>query len=142
MRDDSYGTGNSGNSRGRRSGSTTGSVTPPIHLSTNFIHGPASEETYGYTYIRDKNPTQDRLEAALSAIEGGEDALAFSSGMGATSAFFQSLPPGSHVIIPEDVYVHVRVIATTHFRNWQLEYTTVDMQSTAAIPPRCGPVRG
>ena len=112
---------------------TTGSVAPPIHLSTNFIHGPASEETYGYTYIRDKNPTQDRLEAALSALEGGEDALAFSSGMGATSAFFQSLPPGSHVIIPQDVYVHVRVIAATHFRNWQLEYTTVDMQSTAVI---------
>jgi len=111
----------------------TGSVAPPIHLSTNFIHGPASEETYGYTYVRDKNPTQDRLEAALSALEGGEDALAFSSGMGAIAAFFQSLPPGSHVIIPEDVYVHVRVIAATHFRNWQLEYTTVDMQSTAAI---------
>jgi cystathionine gamma-synthase len=111
----------------------TGSVAPPIHLSTNFIHGPASEETYGYMYIRDKNPTQDRLETALSALEGGEDALAFSSGMGATSAFFQSLEPGSHVIIPEDVYVHVRLIATTHFKNWQLEFTTVDTQSIAAI---------
>ena len=111
----------------------TGSVAPPIHLSTNFIHGPASEETYGYIYIRDKNPTQDRLETALSALEGGEAALAFSSGMGATSAFFQSLEPGSHVIIPEDVYVHVRLIATTHFKNWQLEFTTVDTQSIAAI---------
>jgi len=112
---------------------TTGSVAPPIHLSTNFIHGPASEETYGYMYIRDKNPTQDRLETALSALEGGEAALAFSSGMGATSAFFQSLEPGSHVIIPEDVYVHVRLIATTHFKNWQLEFTTVDTQSIASI---------
>src|SRR5215467_12112776 len=111
----------------------TGSVAPPIHLSTNFIHGPASEETYGYMYIRDKNPTQDRLETALSALEGGEAALAFSSGMGATSAFFQSLDPGTHVIIPEDVYVHVRLIATTHFKNWQLEFTTVDTQSIAAI---------
>ena len=111
----------------------TGSVAPPIHLSTNFIHGPASEETYGYMYIRDKNPTQDRLETALSALEGGEAALAFSSGMGATSAFFQSLEPGTHVIIPEDVYVHVRLIATTHFKNWQLEFTTVDTQSIAAI---------
>ena len=111
----------------------TGSVAPPIHLSTNFIHGPASEETYGYMYIRDKNPTQDRLEAALAALEGGEDALVFSSGMGATSAFFQSLEPGSHVILPEDVYVHVRVIAATHFKNWQIDYTTVDTQSAAAI---------
>jgi cystathionine gamma-synthase len=111
----------------------TGSVTPPIHLSTNFIHGPASEETYGYMYIRDKNPTQDRLEGAMSALEGGEDALAFSSGMGATAALFQSLEPDSHVIIPEDVYVHVRVIAAKHFANWQLEYSTVDTESPAAI---------
>jgi len=111
----------------------TGSVAPPIHLSTNFIHGPASEETYGYTYVRDKNPTQDRLELAMAALEGGEDALAFSSGMGATSALFQSLEPRSHVIVPEDVYTHVRAIAATYFANWQLEYSTVDTQSPAAV---------
>ena len=111
----------------------TGSVAPPIHLSTNFIHGPASEETYGYMYVRDKNPTQDRLEAAMTALEGGEDALVFSSGMGATTAFFQSLEPGSHVIISEDVYTHVRVIAGKFFANWQLEYSSVDTQSAAAV---------
>ena len=113
--------------------SFTGSVAPPIHLSTNFIHGPASEETYGYMYVRDKNPTQDRLEAAMTALEGGEDALVFSSGMGATTAFFQSLEPGSHVIISEDVYTHVRVIAGKFFANWQLEYSSVDTQSAAAV---------
>jgi cystathionine gamma-synthase len=111
----------------------TGSVAPPIHLSTNFIHGPATEEIHGYIYVRDKNPTQDRLEAAMSALEGGEDALAFASGMGATASFFQSLEPGSHVIIPEDVYVHVRIMAASHFPNWQLEYTCVDTQSPAAV---------
>lgn len=111
----------------------TGSVAPPIHLSTNFIHGPASEEIHGYTYVRDKNPTQDRLEAAMSALEGGEDALVFSSGMGATAAFFQTLEPNSHVIIPEDVYVHVRVLAATYFANWQLKFTSVDTQSAAAV---------
>src|ERR1700690_2604021 len=90
---------------------TPGSIAPPIHLSTNFLHGAASEETHGYMYIRDKNPTQDRLEEAMSALEGGEDALVFSSGMGATAALLQNLPPDSHIIIPEDVYVHVRLLA-------------------------------
>src|SRR5215470_16444484 len=111
----------------------TGSVAPPIHLSTNFIHGPASEETFGYMYVRDKNPTQDRLETAMAALEGGEDALAFSSGMGATTAFFQSLEPRSHVILPEDVYTHVRIMADTHFASWQLEYSTADTQSPAGV---------
>ena len=111
----------------------TGSVAPPLHLSTTFVHGPATEEIHGYLYVRDKNPTQDRLEAALSALEGGEEALAFSSGMGATAAFFQSLEPHSHVIIPEDVYVHVRDVAAAYFKNWQLEYSTADTQSLSAI---------
>lgn len=111
----------------------TGSVAPPLYLSTTFLHGPATEELHGYIYVRDKNPIQDRLEAALSALEGGEDALVFSSGMGAAAAFFQSLEPGSHVIIPEDVYVHVRDVAAQYFANWHLEYSTVDTESTAAI---------
>jgi len=37
---------------------TTGAIAPPVHLSTTFEHGPACEETHGYTYIREKNPTQ------------------------------------------------------------------------------------
>ena len=111
----------------------TGSIAPPIHLSTNFLHGPASEESFGYMYVRDKNPTQDRLEEAMSALEGGEDALAFSSGMGATAAILQSLPAGSHILIPRDVYSHVRVLASRYLRNWQIDHTTVDMTSLNEI---------
>ncbi len=108
---------------------TTGSIAPPIHLSTNFLHGAASEESFGYMYIRDKNPTQDRLEEAMNALEGGEGALAFSSGMGTTAAMLQSLPAGSHILIPRDVYSHVRVLASRYLANWQIDETTVDMRS-------------
>ena len=111
----------------------TGSIAPPIHLSTNFLHGAASEESFGYMYIRDKNPTQDRLEAAMSALEGGEDSLVFSSGMGATAAMLQSLPPGSHILIPRDVYTHVRVLAARYLPNWQIEASAVDMRSIEAV---------
>jgi len=47
----------------------TGAIAPPIHLSTTFEHGPATEILHGYTYVRDENPTQDRLEAALAQLE-------------------------------------------------------------------------
>ena len=97
---------------------STGSMAPPIHLSTNFLHGAASEEIHGYMYVRDKNPTQDRLEAAMSALEGGEDALVFSSGMGASAALMQNLEPNSHIMIPEDVYVHLRLLAARFLRKW------------------------
>ena len=70
----------------------TGSVSPPIHLSTTFEHGPASEVLHGYLYTREGNPVQSRLEQALAALEGGPAALAFASGMAAGSAYLQSLP--------------------------------------------------
>jgi len=42
----------------------TGALAPRLHLSTTFEHGPASEAIHGFRYIREKNPTQLRLEAA------------------------------------------------------------------------------
>ena len=49
----------------------TGAVATPIHLSTTFVHTPDGQATHGHIYIRDSNPTQDRLETALAAAEGG-----------------------------------------------------------------------
>jgi len=111
----------------------TGSLAPPIHLSTTFEHGPASEEIHGYRYIRDWNPTQDRLEQAMSSLEGGEAALVFASGMGAATALLQVLEPGTHVIFPDDVYVHVRVAQQDFLPKWRIESSVVDTQSPTAV---------
>jgi cystathionine gamma-synthase len=113
--------------------STTGAIAAPIHLSTTFEHGPANEELHGYIYVRDKNPTQDRLEEALRVLEGGEAALAFASGMGASATLLQVLGANSHVIFPDDVYVHVRVAHEDYLPQWGIAATVVDMQSPAAV---------
>lgn len=112
---------------------TTGAISPPIHLSTTFEHGPASEELHGYMYIRDKNPTQDRLEEALALLEGGEGALVYSSGMGAAITLLLSLDPDSHVVFPEDVYTHVRVAHERYLPKWNFQISVVDMQDQNAI---------
>jgi cystathionine gamma-synthase len=112
---------------------TTGAIAPPIHLSTTFEHGPACEETHGYSYIREKNPTQTRLEEAMTKLEGGETALAFASGMGAVCAVMQSLAPGSHVIFPDDAYTGFRNLYLEFLSHWAIEYSVVDMTSHAAI---------
>jgi len=117
----------------------TGAVTPPIHLSTTFEHGPACEEIHGYSYTREKNPTQTRLEEAMAALEGGEAALAFGSGMGAACAVMQSLEPGSHVIFPDDAYTGFRGLYSEFLSHWSIEHTVVDMTNSdeirAAIRP-------
>ena len=48
----------------------SGAIAPSIHLSTTFEHTPDGEATQDHVYIRMGNPTQDRLEEALAAIEG------------------------------------------------------------------------
>lgn len=111
----------------------TGAVTPPIHLSTTFEHPADASEINGYYYSRYANPTQDRLETALAALDGGQCALAFASGMAAASAVLQNLPRGSHVLMADDCYFAVRKLAQTWFARWGLEVTLVDMTDTAKV---------
>ncbi|TDI36078.1 MAG: aminotransferase class V-fold PLP-dependent enzyme [Acidobacteria bacterium] len=105
----------------------TGALAPPIHLSTTFEHGPAAETPKGYIYVRENNPTQVRLQEALAALEGGEEAMAFASGIGAGAAFLQALPPESHVIFADDIYYDFRTIATEFFPGWNKTASMVDL---------------
>src|SRR5690554_1062100 len=78
-------------------------VVQPITLSTTFHHAEGSP-----TYSRAANPNRDALENVLSMMEKGKAAAAFSSGNAAGMAVFQSLPAGSHVIAPNDMYHGMR----------------------------------
>jgi cystathionine gamma-synthase len=107
---------------------TTGAVAPPLHLSTTFEHGPASQAIHGFMYIREKNPTQLRLEGALAQLEGGLAALVFSSGMAAGAAVLQTLEPGSHVIFSDDLYIDFKNLIRDFLPAWRIEASVVDMQ--------------
>ncbi len=111
----------------------TGAVAPPIHLSTTFEHGADRKLHDGHVYIRESNPTQSRLEAALAASEGGEAALFFASGLAACAAFLQSLPAGAHVIYPDDVYHGVGEMAHDFLPRWGSSATAVDMADPGAV---------
>ncbi|HYS04186.1 MAG TPA: PLP-dependent transferase [Candidatus Dormibacteraeota bacterium] len=111
----------------------TGSLAPPIHLSTTFEHGPGGERPHGLIYIRDGNPTEARLEPALAAAEGGGSGLVFASGVAAGAALLQALPPESHVLFPEDIYFVFRVMASQYLPRWGLTHTFVDMQNLDAV---------
>ena len=111
----------------------TGAVAPPIHLSTTYEHGPAAEEIHGYLYIREGNPTQARLEEALAALEGGEGALAFASGVGAGTALAQAIGAGSHIIFPDDMYVDFRNLARDFLLGWGMQSDEVNMQDAAGV---------
>jgi cystathionine gamma-synthase len=106
----------------------TAAVSPPIHLSTTYEHGPGGEILQGFTYIRDGNPTQTRLEEALVALEGGAGALFFASGVAAGAAYLQTLPAGSHVVFADDLYHGFRAMAVGFLPRWGIESTAVDLE--------------
>ena len=105
----------------------TGAVAPPIHLSTTFEREAEGGYAHGYIYARSANPTRHALEEGLAALEGGEEAAAFSSGLAASSAILQALAPGDHVIAPTDVYHGMTKLLREVFMRWGLEVSFVDM---------------
>ncbi|HZE75066.1 MAG TPA: aminotransferase class V-fold PLP-dependent enzyme [Gemmatimonadales bacterium] len=118
---------------GHRPDPATGAVTPPIHLSTTFERAPDGTFPSGYVYGRDANPNRRSLEESLAALEAGAAAAAFASGMAATSAVFQALEPGDHVIVPDDSYYITRKLLQEVFARWRLEHTAVDLTDLAAV---------
>ncbi|HLG98309.1 MAG TPA: aminotransferase class I/II-fold pyridoxal phosphate-dependent enzyme [Bryobacteraceae bacterium] len=118
---------------GRKIDPATGAVTLPIHLSTTFERAPDGAYPLGFSYAREGNPTRQSLEECLAAIEGGREALAFSSGMAVAAALLQGLEPGDHIIAPEDVYYGLRQLIGGVFAKWPLETTYVDMTDAAAV---------
>lgn len=111
----------------------TGAVATPIHLSTTFEHGPAGERRAGFEYVREANPNQARLEAALAEIEGGASAQVYASGMAAASTLLQSLPAGAHLLIPKDVYAGVRSVAFEFLGAQGIVAEAVDTTNPAAV---------
>ena len=115
----------------------TGALAPPIHLATTFKHGPAGERVAGYEYQREGNPTQDRLETALTALEGGAAALAFASGMAAMTGLLESLPNGARVLVPDDCYSGLRFLAREFLPERGIEAVAVDMSDLDAVATAC-----
>jgi cystathionine gamma-synthase len=118
---------------GRRVDPVTGAVTPAIHLSTTFERAPDGEYPRGFSYAREGNPTRQSLEECLAALEGGKEALAFSSGLAVATALLQGLEPGDHILAPDDVYYGLRQVIGGVFAKWPLETTYVDMTDLDAV---------
>ena len=80
-----------------------GSISYPIYQTATYAH-PAVGQSTGYDYSRLQNPTREQLEKIVASLEGGLDALAFSSGMAAITTLMEIFKPGDHIISEADLY--------------------------------------
>jgi len=110
----------------------TGAVNVPIYLSSTFeLTGIGSDR--GWDYSRAGNPTRDRLETALTALEGGHSGHAFASGMAAIYALVATLSAGDHVIVSSNVYGGTQRLFNLVIRNYGIEIEYVDTGDLKAV---------
>jgi cystathionine gamma-synthase len=82
----------------------TGAVSPPIYQTSTFAQDGVGRPRGGYEYARSQNPTRERLERAIAALEGGRHGIAFASGSAATAAIAELAEPGDEIVVGDDVY--------------------------------------
>ena len=101
-------------------------LTTPIYETTTFVFDAAQEvlaynegRSQKYLYSRYSNPTIVSVEKKLAAIDRAEAALAFSSGMGATTTILMALvKAGEEVVCSSAIYggtLHLLADLLTNF---------------------------
>ena len=118
-----------------------GALASPIYQTSTFTFtsadhamGVFSGEIPGYDYTRAGNPTVRVFEEKIAELEGGEDAVAASSGMGAISSVFLGLlQSGDHIVCGDTVYGCTDVVLREILPTLGITATFVDTADTAAV---------
>ncbi|MFG6115456.1 cystathionine beta-lyase [Halobacillus sp. MO56] len=111
---------------------TTGGVSVPIQQASTF-HQADFDNPGKYDYSRSGNPTREALEEEIARLEGGNQGLAFASGMAAISTSFMMLSKNDHVVITEDVYGGTFRLVHDVLHRFGIEHTFVDMTDLHAV---------
>jgi cystathionine gamma-synthase len=123
-----------------------GALTTPIIQTSTFTFADTAEivdymqqKANGEREVRDEygrysNPTQTTAMRKLAALEGGEEALLFASGMCAiTTAILALLSAGDHLVLVSGVYRRTHEFATSFLPRWGIETDVVPIDDAAAL---------
>lgn len=113
-----------------------GAVTPPIFQSSLFTECEGNEggREGRYAYTRVSNPTTEIVENKVAALEQGEAAKCFSSGMGAISAaMMHYLKKDSHVVAVASIYGPAHRFLEDYMKRFGVEVTFVKGTDTQEL---------
>jgi cystathionine beta-lyase/cystathionine gamma-synthase len=111
----------------------TGAVSFPIFATSTYVQDELGKPRLGYEYARVTNPTRDRVQENLAALEGGTESRVFGSGMAAINAICTMLKAGDHVVCSDNVYGGVPRLFNQILTNYGLEFTYVDTSDLRAV---------
>jgi cystathionine beta-lyase/cystathionine gamma-synthase len=97
----------------------------------------------GYVYTRYGNPTVVALEEAVAALEEGETALAFASGMAAIHAVLLATGAraGSAVVAAQDIYGATYALLDQLMRSQEVTARFVDVADLEAVDAACAELK-
>ncbi|MBQ7777794.1 MAG: PLP-dependent transferase [Oscillibacter sp.] len=120
-----------------------GALATPIYQTSTFCFDTVEEgaakfakQIPGYhpVYSRSGNPTTRAFELKCAAMEGGEDAVATASGMGAVgSVMLAFLKTGDHIIFDDSVYGGTNFVAESNLPPLGIEVSRVDTANIEAL---------
>jgi cystathionine beta-lyase/cystathionine gamma-synthase len=110
----------------------TGAVNVPIYASSTYVQEEIGKHK-GYEYSRVSNPTRDRLETNLAALEGGIAAKVFASGMAAINAVATMLKSGDHVVAGHNLYGGTPRLFNQVLANFGLSFTYFDTSNVKNV---------
>ncbi|MGI9156354.1 MAG: cystathionine gamma-synthase [Marmoricola sp.] len=112
----------------------TGAVIPPIYATSTYKQDGVGGLRGGYEYSRSGNPTRTALEGNLAALEEGERAFAFASGLAAEDTLIRALAaPGDHLVFPDDAYGGTYRLVDKVAVRWGLTYTPAQVSDVEAV---------
>ena len=111
---------------------TTGSILPPIYETATYVL-PEVGRDLGFDYTRSSNPTRQVLEENLAAIDSGNYAVSFASGMSAVDSCFKLLSVGDHIVCGDDVYGGVTRLLDNVTANQGIDVSYVDTTNADAV---------
>lgn len=121
-------------------GNPHGALATPIFMTSTFCFENVedgmmkfSKEKPGFVYARSGNPTTAALEAKCAAVEGGQAAMATSSGMGAISSVFLSLMKVKDHIIGGDTLYGGSDFVMHQLPSYGIEVSRVDTTDLSEV---------
>lgn len=113
---------------------TTGSVIPPVYLTSTFVQDGVGGFRNGYEYTRGGNPTRTTLETLIADLEGASHGYAFASGLAGEDTLLRALlAPGGRVVMGNDVYGGTHRLVNRVFVPWGIELETVELSDLDAV---------
>lgn len=124
-----------------------GSLTPPLFQTSTFTFETAQqgEASFAgvdpsYIYSRLGNPTVKLFEERMAVLEGGEEALAFGSGMAAISAtLIGFLKAGDHIICSNGLYGCTYGFLEVLEEKFMITHSFCDMETEADMENKIRP---